>query len=326
MKKRLILHVGTGKTGTTSLQKHLALNRSTLSAAGVLYPDLSSIVGGQRFYHNGLANRGIGAKTADPTVFVALNLLANESSHDRILLSAEALGVRGDPGPASASYESRRRAFVKRLGKQLNAFDVHPVIVLRRQDTFVESGYKQMVKHGPSRATARAKLGDFAAYRQNSLGRANYDLQVSLLRKYLGEPTVLRYEDGNVIDTFCESLGLDAPVRRESAANVSAPASLAAWMRAVPVGEVKEREAFTLGQADRYSEPGSRTLWESQDARDAFLEHFADHTYGGHFFPPPRPIAPAMPLAPADIASLTIEFAELRRERAVANRAAKYLS
>lgn len=45
---KVILHVGTHKTGTTSIQAALAASRPALQAAGILYPDVSPFLGGRR--------------------------------------------------------------------------------------------------------------------------------------------------------------------------------------------------------------------------------------------------------------------------------------
>ena len=44
---RLILHAGTHKTGTTSIQKVLADNRDWLRERGLIYPDGGSVFGGR---------------------------------------------------------------------------------------------------------------------------------------------------------------------------------------------------------------------------------------------------------------------------------------
>ncbi|MGH1398028.1 MAG: hypothetical protein ACRBCT_02330 [Alphaproteobacteria bacterium] len=57
MKKKLILHIGQSKTGTTSLQYFLHANKEKLSEMGILYPDVyraNKPVG--KYEHNSFAD------------------------------------------------------------------------------------------------------------------------------------------------------------------------------------------------------------------------------------------------------------------------------
>ena len=62
MKKKLIVHIGAGKTGSSAIQKFLSLNCSVLAEHGVLIPgcklDLESECLGEQiwFFQNGIGN------------------------------------------------------------------------------------------------------------------------------------------------------------------------------------------------------------------------------------------------------------------------------
>ena len=53
---RLIVHIGTHKTATTSLQRHLARNREALAARGIWYPDYGLIGHEPHYAHLGIVN------------------------------------------------------------------------------------------------------------------------------------------------------------------------------------------------------------------------------------------------------------------------------
>ena len=46
--KRAILHIGTEKTGTTSIQKFLFQNRRKLLSSGTLFPESAGYISNQR--------------------------------------------------------------------------------------------------------------------------------------------------------------------------------------------------------------------------------------------------------------------------------------
>ena len=52
---RLVLHIGTHKTGTTSLQNHWHANRQALSQVGIVYPDLTPHSGHHGFLTDWIA-------------------------------------------------------------------------------------------------------------------------------------------------------------------------------------------------------------------------------------------------------------------------------
>ncbi len=83
-KKRLVLHVGPHKTGSTYLQHRLLKTRETLQAHGWVYPEL----GLRQFAHHRIHQWLIGntASAGDVTEAAFLDMV---SSNDRVILSSE---------------------------------------------------------------------------------------------------------------------------------------------------------------------------------------------------------------------------------------------
>lgn len=136
---KLILHVGTHKTGTTSAQDTLALNRDLLERNGVIFPKI-----GQTNGHHGLVTDWI--KLPKPyhistSAADAWQMLGKEhgKSDRTVLISTEELS-RGNP---------EMRVDMTRLRELCSAFDeVRIICFLRNQAAFIQSIYLQVVKSG----------------------------------------------------------------------------------------------------------------------------------------------------------------------------------
>ena len=150
MSKTLYLHIGTHKTATTTLQHFLAKNRKALRAVGLFYPQ-QNIVGAPRHYaHHRIAHAIAGRDDKldfdCATAFFAKAMeLAGED--DRILISAEPffrhmIKRKNDPAtdPEPALYR-----YAKKVRAACGDADVRIVVMLRRQDLFIESMYGEHV-------------------------------------------------------------------------------------------------------------------------------------------------------------------------------------
>jgi hypothetical protein len=209
----LTLHIGTGKTGTSSLQSFLGRNRACLADAGWLYPRSVGRTRHAQFgrwtrsndelvaaIHNG---RPGARKHDDPEQLrraVPRRLLAEveRTGLTRVLISDEALFA--SPEPALA----RLRQFTDE-----HASGVRLVCYLRRQDDLLVSHYQQVVKVGATRT-----LAERVAARDLS---ATYDYHARFLTWLrIIEPDLLvirrferdRFVRGSLYDDFVEAAGL----------------------------------------------------------------------------------------------------------------------
>lgn len=136
MSRRIVLHIGMERTGTSAVQRFLARNRTALRLMGVRYPRPRS---GAPEKHQDLVHA---IRSGDDEAIRALVAAYTEGARAPItVLSAE--GLSG-PDPAYA------RALSPLAGK----FDVRVVVYLRRQDEWALSAYKQAVLD-PEKAEAR---------------------------------------------------------------------------------------------------------------------------------------------------------------------------
>jgi hypothetical protein len=218
--KRIVLHIGYGKTGTTAIQGALAANRELLAREGILYPKWRDFV--ERDNHNGIAKcltYGAHARFLED-FFGGLG----DSEAETLILSGETLAIYPERGTlareqsgaidgsvfragysADPDWKRKKRDLIGELKSRLpDADEVRVVVFLRRQDLWIEAIYNEDVKGGYTAAEFR----DFGEYYRNSL---YYDQQLQLWADAFGASNidVRVYEkeqmEGGVILQFLEA-------------------------------------------------------------------------------------------------------------------------
>lgn len=250
----IVLHLGAGKTGTSSIQHLLGANRETLASHGVLYPRTP---GGARHTRLGMfaksdedlvrtgAWRRMGRP--DPRRFrrrFRRRLLQEvaDAAPRQVLFSDEAL--------LSLSEEAVRR--LTRLTRAIGG-DVRAVVYLRRQDERLVSQYQQEVKTGRT-----ATLADWAA----SAGGTHlhdYHQRLTTWRGVLGPSALVvrRFEpsafvNGSLYDDFLDAAGIQMSADRLTPVetrNESLDAEAVEFLRLLNLHRV-ENEAAEPGYID----------------------------------------------------------------------------
>lgn len=145
MKKKIYLHIGQPKTGTSSIQVFLAKNAEKLKQHGYLYPELESLEDARKGEITS-GNMGYISRTLLPELHgefppgsdykVELKKLISSIEKvecDNVILSSEFLCVL----PATSLFN---------LANALKDYEVKIVIYLRAQEQFIQSVYAQRVK------------------------------------------------------------------------------------------------------------------------------------------------------------------------------------
>jgi hypothetical protein len=136
--KELILHVGTHKSGSTFIQDSLAkFGNKQLEEDSIYFIDKP------KFYYYGIGKLDSYDKNLASKITKELDDIVNSNMNiNKFILSNE--WFCGDPeiGYSNAKY------IAKTLAVATNKFSVKIVIVLRRQDDFVESMYTQLIHQG----------------------------------------------------------------------------------------------------------------------------------------------------------------------------------
>ncbi|KAA1418521.1 hypothetical protein F0U44_08405 [Nocardioides humilatus] len=204
----VVLHLGAGKTGTSSLQYLMAAHRDVLAKHGTLYPQTPG-----KARHTRL---GLYAKSDEDLVRTAAwrrmgspepqrfrrrfrRRLLEEVSHAgarRVLFSDEALlGIDEDA-------IGRLRDLVRAVGD-----DVRVVVYLRRQDERLVSRYQQEVKTGRTTTLAEwapgygTRIHDY--HRLLTTWRTALEPTAMVVRRF--EPS--SFLGGNLYDDFLDAVG-----------------------------------------------------------------------------------------------------------------------
>jgi hypothetical protein len=251
----LVLHVGTGKAGSTTIQQFLRINRDALAEHGVLVPRTPGRARHERLGLYIQAGPELAAAPewyqqkgwpgtppdADPRRFrrAFRRRLFDEierSGLSRAVFSDEVLFWRCSDGAVR-----RLRRFTDRIAK-----DVRIVVYLRRQDDHMVSRYQQLVKVG--------WVQRLDAWAREDMRRA-YDYHTALRRqeRLMGprELVVRRFEarsfvDGSLTQDFLDAAGIDVradalePVR---AYNNSLDADSVEFLRLLNLHRVTEEGA-----------------------------------------------------------------------------------
>jgi hypothetical protein len=246
MKKRLIAHIGTHKTGSTSIQKVLYESRSQLRKAGVLFP--STDRGPRPSKHHSVSTA---AKSRDPAVadaeYKALMDEFEASGASTMIVSAEGLSAPHTGVPD----------FFKRFSAD---FDIEVICYLRRQDLFVESLYNQVLRD-PG-AGERRTIGAFWRDARIS-SRLNYHQTLCTWRDIPSRVTALDFsrevKQHGLVNSFLRAAQLEGlDTRPEKVANKSPDMNLVLMLRELHIQEVEHhhkrliRAAKSLEEAPNY--------------------------------------------------------------------------
>jgi len=158
-----ILHIGTAKTGTKSIQQLLAARRGALSSQGILYPYAGTI--NKRGGHHCLAWHYGGTLStrcnlcADSMTSKSLEEEFRSSQYKRMIISSEEF--------SALSFNSEA---LSRLESDMQSLRIEPTVVvyIREQAAFFNSYYTEIVM-------ALETVDDFTTFIQKIEGEARYD-------------------------------------------------------------------------------------------------------------------------------------------------------
>jgi hypothetical protein len=129
--KQIFLHIGTQKTGSSSLQFFLQENRKQLAELGYLYPSTERA-------HHYLAYSLLGDPREQYQSFTWEDTLGeiDNSSLDKIIISSEFF------------VQSTSNEFIQKIADKLQKYQTKIIIYLKRQDKKIESSFNQQMKTG----------------------------------------------------------------------------------------------------------------------------------------------------------------------------------
>jgi len=234
--KKIYLHIGTHKTGTSTIQMLLSRNQQELKQHSFYY-DESACELGRTLMDYGLSDDGL-----------EFNRCLFREKHNRvpeqnIVISGE--GFFGNPfiGYKNISSVASQTKHI------LQDFDVELLVFFRSPDTFIESLYNQKIKEGSTISFQEfiSQL-DIYAYRWQDLIKSYEDL--------FGKDKIktLLYEEGNVVKRFFEWLGIKLKSIALDPINRSlSPKGLEILKLCNPILEVCEQEEMRIFLQDKFA-------------------------------------------------------------------------
>ena len=290
MTPRLILHVGTHKTGTTTLQALMAAHRPALAAAGVCYPDTTRSSVPHLPKHSSLFE----ALTAGPEAFAReYGLITEEfarSGAHTLVLSEEGLS-----GPRCFEFGA--------MARFAEAFDVTVVCYLRRQDRLVEALWNQYCREGHEKRQIAHYIG-----RARVLLRLDY-LRMLAFWETVGAVRAVSYDravrSAGLVPSFVDVTGLPLPAGADRRENVSPSMSCAAVLAELN----RQGIAADWRAIERALGPAARRTALGAGLRRDLLARFAEVNAElaarfGVTFDDAMPEEPETPLAAPDAALL----------------------
>jgi len=209
-RQRIILHVGTHKTGTTAIQTFAYEHRKPLYDKGIYYPLLSDEKTKQlKKGHNSLAHTLTTNKKKKQSMPVEdiLSRWQEESKGIPILISAEAFWRHIEP-LKNKDWLSERKLYLERVAESLKGFDIEVLVVLREQSSFLNSLYLENIMKG-SKAN-RMEFEDFCQFLAKRHLRYLDNLQ--LFQELIGPIRILTYyeitKNNQLCHNFFDPLGI----------------------------------------------------------------------------------------------------------------------
>lgn len=214
--KTLYIHIGTSKTGTTTIQTYCGINREQLKSKGVLFPIMpyhyDRITKNRNghflyamIYENGVRNK----EKEEQVLKQELDYIVDcFKEYDNVLLSEESIWW---------ATATRRKGLWKYLQEhsQQNNYQVKIIVYLRRQDQFMMSRYNQILKTDTGGGTQR-----FYEYFKDMNGKykcvMNYRQRLDYMAKFFPKENIVvkRFDrsyfyNGDLNADFLHILGVE---------------------------------------------------------------------------------------------------------------------
>ena len=214
--KTLYIHIGTSKTGTTTIQTYCGINREQLKSKGVLFPimpyhyDRITENRNGHFLYATIYENGVRNKEKEKQVLKQeLDYIVDcFKDYDNVLLSEESIWW---------ATATRRKGLWKYLQEhsQQNNYQVKIIVYLRRQDQFMMSRYNQIINTYTGGGTQR-----FYEYFKDMNGKykcvMNYRQRLDYMAKFFPKENIVvkRFDrsyfyNGDLNADFLHILGVE---------------------------------------------------------------------------------------------------------------------
>lgn len=207
----IFLHIGTHKTGTTTLQRFARKNEQVLAKSGCLYPDYNLIGKKGHYAHHHIAhalaedeNNRLSEKAAKRFIQKVVEL---SSEYESVLISAEPL-YRHYLGQLPVSidrmaYWDARKQYISKVRDCFGKAEVQIVMTIRQQAGFAMSLYQENIK-------VRRYSKPFSVFLDEHWYYFEYLKQAEMWKEFFGSVRLLAFESltkgGKLVENFFKSL------------------------------------------------------------------------------------------------------------------------
>ena len=306
---RIIVHIGTHKTATTSIQKFLFNNREELGTRGVLYPDYSIIEKDPHYAQLGMVNALSGQhKNYDASVAERFfkETKTRAQDYETTVISAEPFYRHAQIEPGSkipkkrSKYWELRTEYINRIRDLLGPAEI--IIVFRRQAEYAESLYQEHVKVTRYTGNFQTFCADMWFHFKFLQQARVWDAAFPGLKAFSFERLL---QSGDIVTEFCRKLGLpvdDLPLPPR--ANEGLPVDLVVLKRTLHRSQqsrddIRDQIDALLARmsADDLAFLKSRSFFASKAARETFQDKFAPENenlarFMQHDLAPGEPVFP----------------------------------
>lgn len=212
---RIFIHIGSYKTGTTSIQSHLQRSRDKLEASGWLYP-LSGSQNGHAHHQIPFAlQKSGGGDSVDASRSLVSEIIeeAKSKKAENIVISSEVF---------FSLQNSHIQSFSKLFEGQ--GHDVRIVCYLRRQDQFLHSFYMQCIKHSQMRVSDEP--AEYKGFNE-VVSIARYDQIISWWAEAFGKDAMMietydsKCQKNGVVNEFMQKIECDAAPSNNNEARIN---------------------------------------------------------------------------------------------------------
>lgn len=212
MRKEILVHIGTHKTGTTSIQNFLATNRADLKKVGIYFPRSGTLC--EKTGHHNIAWEISGHKRFNKKLGTIEDLLTELSANDfkKVLVSSEDL-----------EYLTKSPDKIKKLDDalHLSGLEINYLVIFRKTESYAKSLFFELKKRGLESdfETFRRKISIFGyvSYPNGHYFEFNRSRFISQWENAIrGKLLTIDYDDANnqngVLAAFLEKIEADKEI------------------------------------------------------------------------------------------------------------------
>jgi len=199
LKRKIIVHIGSHKTGSTAIQTFFSKNRKELRERGVVYPE-NACPEIAEFGHHMIPWAFVTNEQFLPTLYAEKYLIQDKTT----LFEKVKSECKTDETMilSSEEFSTLTKEEVCSLKEWLSDFNVEIILYLRRQDKYLESAYKTSVLSG----SVNTNFIEFCKYQRFNL---NYLELIKTWEDVFENITIRSYSDSNISDDIVgDFLGL----------------------------------------------------------------------------------------------------------------------